>query len=1646
MAFGRRMTRSQRRVLGIGEDDMTTLMAEVVLVKDRPWLTASTSGKETDFDVLISRNDSDTVEVAAFSSREHMGVDADASDEHEERGTNNFLKECLEKGKKENSLKLEDHVASMKNLDDKWREHHRQQELTEQASRDELKEQGIIFLKSEHERLRQQAKSEVRVHEHELELVRHQVQIDIQEARNKMEEDMQLARAIMQAELQKTRLELRQDMEEQDQLQAIKDHEEQEVTAATEAMKIEFRRQHEVELVEALHEQQEKLLDEHDALMEAWKDTVELERNEERDALEQVQALSLETFRLQFERNHATGMDDAVAMFAENSEKMIDEYEQELQALKAGHHEQLKEAGINQKLEEQRLKHKEELSRDCEIHAEELDLLRREMQQEHKRQLQHVEVKLRALQQTSLNKEAQPEQLEQRFRKKSSAKNETLVQEEIDKITLLLEQERLENKILLEEQIQQTMELEEEVRRLNFGHEVEQSEDRMVHEKALHLLRTELCQHHRQQLQVVEAQLLASHSKAKSTETEHQQLERKLLEDLSTIKETDVQEELHPSEVERQEHKCALEAQLQLSKELEDENRRLSLYHQQRMNALQRQLEQEKLELESHHQSEVNALHRVMDAAIVEASNEATKFLQTGRKKLRDLEESKEQAIQSAVEQAIKETEEHLQLRTIPHTDQMPNFIIGDFIIGDFDVAKTKIPKLQSDLTEPSTLSFDEMSEVHEHHRNEMENINMLHTKRLKKVKEANAKLLHTKTLCIADLKTELSMAQVASRSKHDVQIEELKRSHESDLADIQLLSKTKIEKQSQELIHLKLKISALLAQVEDLENDVARKDSTSNQLITTLEFLKSQYDASVEAASERLQAWGNLENHEQTLVEILCELHSKTCDFEDKNESLQKMLDENNLTNSEKLHTCLEQHASALREQVKVFEDEKEIIENRMKEEMQHQLAAKDAVVSGKEADNKTLCDRIHDLKEKIEAHRETASQLKETKSRQEEDRANNQKLLQEHTEKQSGWESQAATLRKEQNQAGIQLLQQTHFVEELQGQIKLLRDEGGSLKESLAHATSELTISRELTENLQEAIKLLENKGKTLKKGFERVNLELVEKKQITEELQSQINVFKEEAGSLKHGLHCLNLELTTKKHLEKELQNQLKLLEDERESAFPTSVALSQDLTKREEAKETERLSKGAKKEDGRQTTVGIGMVSMSTHERETPEYDACHPQELQSQVELAAKQALSSIQGESLTGEDAIGNTSYNATQKISEESDQTQDPERDQTQPDLEVSQAETAIELLDPLPHSNSNGPPIQISSLEKKAYFRGQRNCALAQIEIVSSIDRSPEEKVLESKDDRQEELDAFASLQLSPTDESISDRTIAPVASRRSQIPKPVKSVGSSLKKQSDSRKLLDIRKSCSNHAPNRKRISGIKLPTPSSTRKIATNALDIRVLLLCPSTPHVIAMVKALGMTFIEKLDEAHLATHVVLGDTLRRTPTLYIALCSTSNFVSVDWLINSYRGKSMLNPKDYRRISDKRAEDRYRFSMKGAIQNGRENRKQGGMMVGWNIVFCEGVAGNSAPSQDELELIAKAAGAKLTALAHVNEVQNKAKLIVITSDPPTGEQLMDHRIQRVLGSGAGKFTTSWFFDCLMHQKLTGIKRGIEASPTI
>ena len=222
----------------------------------------------------------------------------------------------------------------------------------------------------------------------------------------------------------------------------------------------------------------------------------------------------------------------------------------------------------------------------------------------------------------------------------------------------------------------------------------------------------------------------------------------------------------------------------------------------------------------------------------------------------------------------------------------------------------------------------------------------------------------------------------------------------------------------------------------------------------------------------------------------------------------------------------------------------------------------------------------------------------------------------------------------------------------------------------------------------------------------------------------------------------------------------------------------------------------------------------------------------------------------------------------------------------------------------------------------------------------------------------------------------------------------------------------------------------------------------------------------MVSAIpGATLVEHIHDAYTATHIIVTDgttDIRRTCKLMIAICRSSDLLTLDWLVDSSKQNKVLDVAPYRIKHNasycRSLEQQYtNFSLRTTLRN--IQRRSALLFHGWYIYVCPKVAGQKAPSTNEFQYIIEAAGAKyVSAMKNIvwNDNNNEEKeerghagsvnILMITSDPPTKTQLTHIEKQSkslsVLLSSDPLMnktkeiydrTTTWFFHTIMTQEI-------------
>ena len=108
------------------------------------------------------------------------------------------------------------------------------------------------------------------------------------------------------------------------------------------------------------------------------------------------------------------------------------------------------------------------------------------------------------------------------------------------------------------------------------------------------------------------------------------------------------------------------------------------------------------------------------------------------------------------------------------------------------------------------------------------------------------------------------------------------------------------------------------------------------------------------------------------------------------------------------------------------------------------------------------------------------------------------------------------------------------------------------------------------------------------------------------------------------------------------------------------------------------------------------------------------------------------------------------------------------------------------------------------------------------------------------------------------------------------------------------------------------------------------------------------------------------------------------------------------------------------------------MKETLENGEEARRKGGVLAGYSVYICNGVADSNAPPLQALQLIIEAAGGEV--LKSLSKKGDHHNTIVLTSDPSTSLQLSERDVEQVRTAGGRILTTSWLFHTIITQRFS------------
>lgn len=176
-----------------------------------------------------------------------------------------------------------------------------------------------------------------------------------------------------------------------------------------------------------------------------------------------------------------------------------------------------------------------------------------------------------------------------------------------------------------------------------------------------------------------------------------------------------------------------------------------------------------------------------------------------------------------------------------------------------------------------------------------------------------------------------------------------------------------------------------------------------------------------------------------------------------------------------------------------------------------------------------------------------------------------------------------------------------------------------------------------------------------------------------------------------------------------------------------------------------------------------------------------------------------------------------------------------------------------------------------------------------------------------------------------------------------------------------------------------------------------------------------------------------DEWGRVTHLLVDEKVntKRTAKLMIAMCRARHVCTTAWLRKCLEEKQVVplnspvdprvrkNPEPNRRITDE------------SLERALELRSAGKYILSdFAISVCKRVAGDKAPSLDELRcMVENAGGVWLGEKVPDKKIEWK-QTIVITSDPCNRAQ---KKSLETKGDDVEARTTSWLFDTLMLQRL-------------
>ena len=162
-----------------------------------------------------------------------------------------------------------------------------------------------------------------------------------------------------------------------------------------------------------------------------------------------------------------------------------------------------------------------------------------------------------------------------------------------------------------------------------------------------------------------------------------------------------------------------------------------------------------------------------------------------------------------------------------------------------------------------------------------------------------------------------------------------------------------------------------------------------------------------------------------------------------------------------------------------------------------------------------------------------------------------------------------------------------------------------------------------------------------------------------------------------------------------------------------------------------------------------------------------------------------------------------------------------------------------------------------------------------------------------------------------------------------------------------------------------------------------------------------------------------------------------PKFLLALSCSAHIVTLQWLESSHSAGAILPVDNFLIDRAEAAETEHNFSLQRSIANGILNHSNGGIFHGLCIYLVAGVAGAQGPSRATFRALFAATGATERTKTSVKKMINNglaSSLLIITSDPPTSQQMKD--VIDAESNGAIVITFSKFVAVLLNQSLEGI----------